>query len=158
MVQYRKKQKGDINMYKTSKKSTYVIIAIVTMITTLFTSFSTFYVKADVNDSIGIINKYVDSIAKKDWGTFTSLMPNDEQADYQNYFADNSITNGVKQIEEVTCKSITKVDNNNVKDDLLSNEFTILQHSNNIESYIVGLDCKVSTENEFFYNGLITFL
>lgn len=115
-------------------------------------------VSASEQDSINIINEMVESVEQKDWSSFIDLMCNEEQEYFQYYFSsENSTTNGIKQVESMSLESITPVNKTIANDELLVNEYAILNYSDNIETYLVGLYCNVSVENQYFYNGLNYF-
>jgi hypothetical protein len=116
------------------------------------------HAKADTNDSGTIIEKMVTAIQDKDWDTFTYLMSSDQQKYYVKYFEDSSYNNGVKQVQTVSLESITNVQDDLAKSDLLSTEYPVLNNLSIVETYIVGLNCTVSKENQYFYNGLNYFL
>lgn len=109
-------------------------------------------------DSEKVITDMVDAIKKKDWNTFTNLMCSSEQEYYNSYFLDDSYTNGIKQVEDVSLTNIYEVDTSMVKNELLEDEYTILSESDNIQTYIVALDCDASIENQYFFDGINYFL
>lgn len=113
---------------------------------------------SSTSSSIQEIKNMVTAINDKDWETYTQLMTNERQSFFNNYFNDDSITTGVKQIKSLELDSIIKVDKELAQPELLLSEFPILGTSDKVETYIVILDCNVTTENEFFYNGINYFL
>ncbi|WP_455716858.1 hypothetical protein [Anaerosporobacter sp.] len=115
-------------------------------------------VSASEQDSIKTINEMVESVGQKDWSTFIDLMCSEEREYFQYYFSsENRTTNGIKQVESMSLESITPVNETIANDELLVNEYAILSYSDNIETYLVGLYCNVSEENQYFYNGLNYF-
>lgn len=85
-------------------------------------------------------------------------MSNGEQNLFTNYFADETSVDGIKQIKNISIESITYVDNELATSNWLTDEYPLLLNAGNIETYIIGLNCSVSTENQYFYNGLNYFL
>lgn len=112
--------------------------------------------------SENIIKSMVNAIQEKDWTDFTSLVSSDQQYYYETYFSDDTNKNGIKQIESISLESITYAKSEIAQYSWLTTEYALLDNSehidsNNIETYIVGLNCTVSEENQYFYNGLNYF-
>lgn len=112
---------------------------------------------ANDNDSEKIIADFVDSINEKQWEVFSSLWNSSEEAYYKDYFADESIQNGVKQIESIKLKEIYSISFSDSKSSLLIDEYPILKSSEKVDTYIISVDCNVSFENNYFYNGINYF-
>ncbi|BCK00762.1 hypothetical protein [Anaerocolumna chitinilytica] len=110
------------------------------------------------SDSENVIKEMVNAVSTQNWGMFTNLMSLEEQSYYIQYFADDSYTNGIKQVKTANLDSIIRLSGDLSKSDLLTREYPILLSNNNIQSFIVGIDCKVSKENKYFYNGLNYFI
>jgi hypothetical protein len=68
-----------------------------------------------------------------------------------------SIQNGVKQIESIKLIDTYKVSQEDAQTSLLFDEYPILSSSGEIDTYIISVDCSVTVENNYFYNGLNYF-
>lgn len=109
-------------------------------------------------DETSTIETLVDSIQNQNWDTFTDLMSYEDQDSYAYYFNDSSYTDGIKQVENMKLDSIKALSNEQVSPELETSESSILEATDNIKAYLVGLDCTVSAESEYFYNGLNYYL
>lgn len=67
-----------------------------------------------------------------------------EQEYFRNYFSYDTYDKGIKQVKSMSLESIDFVDSYLAKGDLLVNEYPILEESNNVETYLVGLNCEVT--------------
>lgn len=108
--------------------------------------------------SENVIREMVDAVNQKNWSIFTNLMSLEEQDYYVKYFADDTSTNGIKQVESASLEDIITLTKDLSKAELLFNEYPVLTNNNNVQSFIVGIDCKVNIENKYFYNGLNYFI
>lgn len=104
------------------------------------------------------IRTLVNSIQEKNWDTYTGLMSYEEQSFCENYFRDDSYTDGVKQIKAIHLNEIIKVEEEKAASELLPEEYPILENSSDIKAFLVAFDCVVDVENAYFYNGLNYFL
>lgn len=109
-------------------------------------------------DSEKTIEAYVEAVQRKDWSTFIDLECSSEQESASQYFADESNTNGIKQVEEILLKGIYEVDNSLAEGEMLKVEYPILIDNDTVQSFIVALDCTVNKENQYFFNGVNYFL
>lgn len=108
---------------------------------------------------INTINNMIESINLRDWDKFTSLFCREEQKYYYNYFSDDQITDGVKQIINMEVVHEYIVSNDDVKDEWLVEEYPdLLADTNKVYSAIVEINCEVDKENQFFFNGNNFFL
>lgn len=114
-------------------------------------------VNAKENVSEQVINDMVSAIRNKNWDAFIELMCSEEKNYFYHYFSNASITKGIKQVESISLESITYVDDSIAENELLKTEYKILNYTNQIKTYLVGLNCSVSEENQYFYNGLNYF-
>jgi hypothetical protein len=110
------------------------------------------------DDSEQVVIEMVESINNKEWDVFTDLMCSDEQEYYENYFQDDSYDNGVKQIETATLERTISLNIDVIEDELLTTEYPILENNDDLNAYIIELDCKVNKENQYFYDGINYFL
>lgn len=67
------------------------------------------------DDIINTINNMIETVNLKKWDEFTNFFCDDEQKYYYNYFLDNQITDGVKQIISMDVIREYIVNNNEVK-------------------------------------------
>lgn len=74
------------------------------------------------------------------------------------YFNDASLTNGIRQVEEVDVINVYEVDNDLTRTEWFTDQYSILSESKEIYSVIVEAACEVSKENQYFYNGINYFL
>lgn len=98
------------------------------------------------------------AIQTQEWDKFISLMISSEQSYYIWYFNDTSNTNGIKQIESAEMVDLYEVNISDIQDELLTEEYPILQESTCLKAYILALDCCVNKENQYFFNGVNYFL
>ena len=110
------------------------------------------------NESEQVIIEMVDAVQEKDWNTFTKLMCSSEQEYYNSYFSDDNYTNGIKQVEDISLANIYEADTSLVKSELLEEEYSILSGNENIQTYVVALDCDPNLENQYFFDGINYFL
>lgn len=113
---------------------------------------------SDANICENMINNLVKSIQDKDWKNYVELMSYEEREFYNSYFNDVSYTDGIKQIENISLASIEELALEQVEGELLYEEYSVLETSDNIKPYLVGVDCEVKEENVFFYNGINYYL
>ncbi len=105
-----------------------------------------------------VIENVVVAIQEKNWSDFTNLMCQSEQEFYYNYFTNVNYNNGIKQIENVALTDLIQVDLEDIKNELLEDEYPILKSSSEKYAYIIGLDCEVNKETKYFFNGVNYFL
>lgn len=114
--------------------------------------------KPNGTDAKHVIELMIDSINANDWSQYISLMCSEEREYFEYYFATPSLTDGVKQITTIELIDIYDVPKDEVQNELLYEEYAILETSDAIFPYICEVDCIVSEENQFFYNGINYFL
>ena len=105
-----------------------------------------------------LIRNMTESIQNKNWTSYVKLMSYEDKEFYDSYFKNDSYKDGVKQIDNISLASIQKLSFDQVEEELLYAEYPILETSDDIKPYLVGLDCKVKEENVFFYNGINYYL
>ena len=109
------------------------------------------------------IRNHIDYINAKDWVNFINTYTNDQHLIWTEFLQDNNNienhigilnikTASVIEIEEINPKNIYSISG---LDELYSENDVF---SNDIRTFVVGLDCIVYDENEFFSNGLNYFL
>ena len=108
--------------------------------------------------SEAVIVELVNAIDQNDWDRFTELYNSDSQMMYEQYFADDTSTNGVKQVEQMRLVGLFDVESEMHSSMLLTKEYPILLEATEIDSYLLVCDCHVNKENEFFYEGINYFL
>lgn len=140
------------------KRRIICVVAILSMIAGILPANTAMAQTLDGSDSKQVITDMVEAVQEKDWSAFTNLMCSSEQEYYNSYFADDSYTNGIKQVENVSLIDIYEVDSSLAKTELLEQEYPILSESNNIQTYIVALDCDTNVENQYFFDGINYFL
>lgn len=116
--------------------------------------------KSEINLSSAkeAIYQMFDAVNHKDWTTFSDLMCSQEADYYRSYFADNSIEDGIKQVDAVLSVKAYAIENEIAEEEWLKNEYPILETSSTIYSFVAEVNCEVSKENQFFYNGINYFL
>ena len=105
-----------------------------------------------------VIQKMVTSVNEKDWPAFTETMTASERDFYKQYFADNSNTQGIKEVLSMSVCDMQKLDREAVEDELLAEEYPVLKKSHRIEGYLVTMDCKVTSDHHYFSDGINEFL
>lgn len=117
-------------------------------------------VMASGNDSDAelTIISMVEAVQSENWDKFTELMCSSEKAFYENYFENDDYTDGIKQVENIEMINIYNINQSLVYEELLIEEYPILEKNNDIYCCIAEFDCKVSYENQYFYNGINYFL
>lgn len=115
--------------------------------------------KSEINLSSAkeAIYQMFDAVNHKDWTTFSDLMCSQEADYYRSYFADNSIEDGIKQVDAVSSVKAYAIENEIAEEEWLKNEYPILETSSTIYSFVAEVNCEVSKENQFFYNGINYF-
>lgn len=101
-----------------------------------------------------VVEELFDAVEKKDWANFTELICNEEQSFYEDYFFNEAKEDGIKQIDKVEVLNIYKVQSSRAEGEWLTEEYSVLQTSNEIYSFIVEADCKVVKENKYFFDGV----
>lgn len=134
------------------------VMATLSMLAGIFPTNIAMAQSSDGSESKQVISDMVEAVQEKDWNTFTSLMCSSEQEYYTSYFSDDNYANGIKQVDNISLTDIYEVDYSLVKAELLEEEYPILSESNNIQTYIVALDCDTSVENQYFFDGINYFL
>lgn len=138
------------------------IICTMTALGVLVGNFSTNVAMAQnvdsYNSSEKVITDMVAAVKEKNWNTFTNLMCSSEQEYYNYYFSNDSYNNGIKQVENISVTDLYEIDSSLVESELLEDEYSILSESNNIQTYIVALDCETNIENQYFFDGINYFL
>lgn len=110
------------------------------------------------DDIINTINNMIETVNLKKWDEFTNFFYDDEQKYYYNYFLDNQITDGVKQIISMDVIREYIVNNNEVKDEWLVDEYPdLLTDANKVYSVIAEIKCEVNKENQYFLMEIIFF-
>lgn len=104
------------------------------------------------------IEVMVESIQKKEWDAFTSLMTVEEQEFYKWYFNEDAYTDGIKQIQEIELKHIYELEEGQLERELQYEEHMILSSTEQISGYLVELNCNVAEENIYFHNGINYYL
>lgn len=112
----------------------------------------------DEKQAMEVVGKVVEAADSLDWDSFTQYMCNDEQKYYEYYFANEELQDGIKQIQGMKLINTYAVDRNTAKNEWLVDEYPILEHSNEIYTFIVETECIVSKENQFFFDGINYFL
>lgn len=109
--------------------------------------------KSEINLSSAkeAIYQMFDAVNHKDWTTFSDLMCSQEADYYRSYFADNSIEDGIKQVDAVSSVKAYAIENEIAEEGWLKNEYPILETSSTIYSFVAEVNCEVSKENQFFY-------
>ncbi len=142
-------------------KLTSCILSAIIIFLLMFNFLITTKAEAEITDSTNseiIINNMVNAIQEKDWSTYTGLMSSEEQGFYEYYFNDDTYTDGIKQIETIELNSIHSITVKEAGSSLLVNDYPILSTSSNVQVFIVALDCTVSRETQYFYNGINYYL
>ena len=104
------------------------------------------------SDAMATLTDYFKRINSNDWKAVLSLICDGEQQDYSDYFNDDSQVNGIKQITSLTLQHIYTVPDSMKEEQLYNIDEN--SSSSDSRSYIVAFDCNVSTENQYFYNGI----
>lgn len=115
-------------------------------------------VSDDPINLLPVLEEVIDSINNKDWFRFTSYMTDEQEAFFDWYFSNNYYNNGIKQIEQIQIRNAVLLNKNAVETELLYDEYPSMKQSEELHPYLVSLDCTVSEENVFFYNGTNYFL
>lgn len=103
------------------------------------------------------VNNMVRAINDKDWEEFTNIMYSEEQQFYTQYFNDDDLTNGIKQVDSVKLAGIYEIQDTEAKEEWLDTEYSVLEKNDHAVSSIIELDCNVSKENQYFINGVNYF-
>lgn len=105
-----------------------------------------------------VITDMVHAVQEKDWNSFVNVISNEQKIYYEKYFSDNTYENGIKQVKTMSLESLTYINDKTAQASWLTNEYSILENKEtDIETYLVGLNCTVTNENQYFYNGLNYF-
>ena len=110
------------------------------------------------NNCETLIKDMVQSVQNNDWEKYMGIMSYGEREFYKSYFSNDSYTNGIKQITNVSLVNVQELTLEQVKEELLYDEYPILETSEDVKPYLVELDCEVKEENVFFYNGINYYL
>ena len=105
-----------------------------------------------------VLENMFEKIDNQDWKQFTDLMCEEKKLYFESYFSDASLTNGVKQVADIKLVDIYSLSTDEAEDDILYDEYLILNESKGVFPYICEAECTVSEENQFFYNGINYFL
>lgn len=105
-----------------------------------------------------MVYSMVDAIQNKNWDAYMNLMTYEQQDFYQNYFANDKCVDGVKQLESVEVRDIIYIPSQDISNELLYSEYPILNSTEEIVPFLVSLNCNVSKENVYFYNGVNYFM
>lgn len=108
----------------------------------------------DINDAKNIVMQLFDYTNQRDWKNFSDLMCDDEKSYFEYYFTNDELTTGIKQVISADVIELYEVNNRDAKDEWLINEYPILETSEEVYSLVIEVDCLVSEENQFFYNGI----
>lgn len=106
------------------------------------------------SDALGTLNSYLESINSRNWMSVLSYICKDEKQAYSDYFDDESQTNGLKQITDLKLQHVYTVPDSMMDDYFSNNDGSEIPNGSILKSYIVAFDCDVSTENQYFYNGI----
>lgn len=85
-------------------------------------------------------------------------MCQEEKAYYEYYFSDDTLTDGIKQVLSLDLVNVYELEEKDVEKELLYDEYSVLTSSPEIFPFICEVNCGVSKENQFFYNGINFFL
>lgn len=73
--------------------------------------------------SMQVIEAYVESVQNRDWSTFIESEFSGERESSRLYLADDSNTNGIKQVKEISLSNIYEVDSSVAEGELLKREY-----------------------------------
>jgi hypothetical protein len=108
-----------------------------------------------VKDSLKVVKTYIDSIDKKRWNELLKLIPEDRKEFWAEFLSnkENEKNNlGVLNVTSAKIKEIKLIPEDGMKK-IMSLEKYKLNYSN-IESYLVGIDYRVKSENTHYFNGI----
>lgn len=106
----------------------------------------------EIEEGKKIINTYFDAVNNKNWNEFQKLVSVDSKDFFKSYFKDENENEGIKQIDKVKIKNIYYIKDKALADKYyLKNEYNFSEHT---VPFIAEIDCSVSKENQYFYNGI----
>ncbi len=114
--------------------------------------------KNEVSICKELISNFIKEANQKNWNAVANSFSNYDKDTLTEYFNSNSQQDGMKQLISIKLLDCRLIDNNEIKDELLIEDYPILKTNSQIYSFIIQANCKVSEENEFFFNGINYFL
>lgn len=115
-------------------------------------------VYAQTEDCKVMVYSMIEAIQNKNWDVYMNLMDYDQQDFYCNYFQNEKCVDGIKQINNVEIEDIISISSQEILNELLYSEYPIFNSTEEIVPFLVSLNCDVSKENAYFYNGVNYFL
>lgn len=115
-------------------------------------------IRHNIDDAKNQVEQLFETVNIQDWDTFSNLMFDEEKSYFEYYFSNDELTDGIKQVQSADIVNLYEVDNAQVKDEWLTDEYSILETSGEVFSLVAEVNCAVSKENQYFYNGINYFL
>jgi len=111
-------------------------------------------IDSEVNsaDVIETTEKIFNSVNKKSWNEYLDLVFEEDKAFYRYYFSDDTLNEGIKQIDNVNILDIIQTDEDVIEESFYTEHPEL--EGRRLTNVIVEADCKVSVENQYFINGI----
>ena len=103
-----------------------------------------------------VVDKYVNAINNKDWGSFVLSYSPERQKDYAGFPKQYQMENrtGILSVDSIRVYEAKEIPSEHIME--IEPHFKEIDDSlyNDIRYFYIGFDCRVCKESEFFYNGV----
>lgn len=105
-----------------------------------------------------VAERLFEAVEIKDWAAFTNCMSDAQKSYFDYYFSDETLDNGIKQVENLEIIHLYSIANQLAEGEWLVDEYPVLLSDAEIYTVIAEVDCEVNKENQYFHNGVNYFL